>query len=252
MLHRYMDLSPELLDYFSKRLVEEDAVVAEQMIPVAGRLDDFTVVGICKWYNQNTRKRSYSIINCSDEYFRRTHPCGYESLALSSVVMYQDGKKEIYINRRLRELYFDPLTYDIARGVIAHEIGHIVAGHFDIPLAEKNDSEVIPVMTVSSAELIVQRLFAGEHVEPLELEANLYAVAMVGIGPVVTMLYDLVDRVYGIAIAIQHSNTLHKLLSILHTDPDQIRSKQHWKLERFTLFSDQELIDNDMRVPTPR
>jgi Peptidase family M48 len=151
-------------------------------------------------------------IRLNDDFFQVTHPTDYTTLPLGCIVRFVSTDEVfIFINTLTQTLLRNDATYDIAAGLLGHELGHFAAGHF-----ARNAVVKRPYLKGDSVA-IIEQLLAGGLGDPLEMEANMHAIQLVGLGPLLANIAMQSSLSSSIGIRMLFSNHLHHILRLVAT-----------------------------------
>ena len=194
------------------------------------------------------RKKRIISIFLEEEFFTAKYPLDSKDVVLGAVFQMTDGSIRIAINQKTYDLYLNPITQEIPLGVIAHEIGHIVLGHFKKP--KKGNSLVAKEITEETswkdkgtkgvAEKIIIPLLNGSCDDDLEVDTDVCAVQLIGLGPVLAMRAALSSDCHNIGIRMLNHNKMHALLHLLKTQPELFSVKPSVEVE-IEILSPEEL-----------
>jgi hypothetical protein len=172
-------------------------------------------------------------IHENDRWFWEDNPLDNQRLPLAAIVRTTDDQPYIYINPLCRATYVEAeYQRDLIEGIIAHEVGHFVAGH----LQQDKDP-----LFKGSIELLIHRLLAGDTLlQEKEIEANLYAVRLLGLAPILAMLALYGDEATKLSTRMLFSNYRRVVMARIKTAGGLPETT--WQLESLTLLSDTELV----------
>ena len=149
------------------------------------------------------------------------------TLPSEEIIRSDDGSYLIMINQITHDLFNSQMTKDISSAAIAHEVGHLLSGHLDPSYVDESPRGVRPTPKAYADDLghsrfedaIIVPLLNGFFGAQKEIEADIWAVRLVGLAAVIAMHSVTANYAKFLSIQMIYHNRVNHLLHLFQTDP---------------------------------
>ena len=200
---------------------------------------DATCIGFAELQDINTKEGKERIYVILDEsYWENERPLDTKRFPMVELVKLFDGECQLRINEKSLEWYTNPTTTDVIYGDIAHEFGHLISGHLSDDrkeeLEKQKENKDVPwegrIPSCGIGEAVIVPLLEGYYGDALELEADIEAVRLVGLSPVLATHAITAEVHHNIGVRLQHNNRVGELLRILRETPERFSRNEQFHL----------------------
>jgi hypothetical protein len=144
----------------------------------------------------------------------------------AATILTTEGEIVLICNSTLLEMRDDEINVEIAEGILAHEIGHILAGHLrNPPAGQRLDNYPAdgPEPEDSDAywQALSRSLLTGGII-PKELEADRYAMALAGSASILAVLAYHAAKAETYGARLEFQNRIDRHVRELTVNPDYI------------------------------
>ena len=249
--------TPELLKHIAEIFLKDDKEYVDAFNAFDG--DDLKTGGHCVGLVKIKEPDKTTVIHVwlDDVSFTRGFPLSSDKTAQEALIKTTDGEFRIIMNKRSYDLYMDLVTRDIVFAALTHEVGHFLLDHSSEENKKRRHEDHLernPVAWVDRyhegiEERVIKPLLDGYYGDEIELEADIVAVCIVGIAPVLAMRAMESRYSQNIGVRMMNHNRIHHLLHLLETVPTIFKAHQDVHLE-VMILTQQELEDLKKEIPS--
>lgn len=230
-----------VLWYLTKQIQLDDSKADVVYDPNLAKTTSATkkFVGFCKLTKPNCDEADAKIyrVILDDDYYKNNHLLDWNKCPLASIIRYVDDQERIFlINSVTRELFLNDLMRGFVVGILAHEVGHDLAGHLG---KEKEEAGYARDELGLAAAVL---LSGGSVVPKIEHEATQYAIGLVGVSTMVAMLALQSSLSQNIGVRMEFSNQMHRVIEQA-MNPNYVPPTTEYQEMSIVILTDQQLDD---------
>ncbi len=248
--HPMLPNMPELVALLGRQLCADEDKDAEAY-PLRAPTDT-RAVGMIKLTPDEGPALSISVL-LSDAYFVPKHGADHCDRPLAAACTTADGAHRVFINSALRACGLDEGRESIAAAILAHEAGHVLAGHTTTNIAPEQRqlttlrtpeyadllSRIEEVSDEAYYEAVMGGLLKG-GVLPYEVEADRHAAAWVGTEAMLAILARQMALTSSIGGRLEYANRIRHHVEHIHT-PDYVPAGARRTRFEWVILDDEQL-----------
>ena len=157
------------------------------------------------------------------------------TLPSQEMIRCNDGSYLIFINQAAYDLHNSEMTRDAVSAAVAHEVGHLLSGHLEPGYDDESPRDKHPTPRSYADDLghsqfedaIIIPLLDGFFGAQKEIEADIWAVRLVGLAAVIAAHSMTANYATLISIQMIYHNRVSHLLHLFQTDPGLFKTERN-------------------------